>query len=62
MVRARLEMRLFATNVAAGDDTGSTDEGDASVGYDSAVEVGHHHYVELCWFGNESHRAGYGYI
>jgi len=52
-----LEKRVFATDVATGHNTGSTGEGGADIGYDSAVEVGHDHYVELCRFGDELHRG-----
>lgn len=52
----RLEERVLAPDVAAGDDTGATDERGADVRGDSAVQVGHDHHVELLGLGDELHR------
>jgi len=43
------------SDVAAWDDTGSTDEGGADVGDDSTVQVGHDHDVELARAGDQLH-------
>ena len=48
----------FDTNtsdVAAWDDTGSTDEGGTDVRNDSSVQVGHDHDVELARAGDQLH-------
>ena len=47
------------SDVAAWDDTGSTDEGGTDVGDDSTVQVGHDHDVELARAGDQLHGAAY---
>lgn len=47
-----------STNVATGDDTGSTDESGTDVRGDVTVQVGHDHDVELLGFRDQLHRAG----
>lgn len=60
MPASRLEEGVLPTDVAAGDDTGSTDEGGADVGDDVTVQVGHDHDVELLGLGYQLHRAASG--
>lgn len=50
-----LEDGHLTAHVAAGDDTGTTDESGTNVGQDTAVKVGHDHDVELLGSGNSLH-------
>ena len=50
-----LEDGDLATHVAAGNDTGTTDESGANVGQDTTVKVGHDHDVELLRSGDSLH-------
>jgi len=43
------------SDVATGNDAGSTHEGSADIRDDSTVQVGHNHDIELPGFGNELH-------
>ena len=52
---AGLEDGDLATHVAAGDDTGATDEGGANVGQDATVQIRHDHDVELLGAGDGLH-------
>lgn len=52
---AGLEYGDVAAHVAAGHNTGATDEGSADVGQDATVQVGHDHDVELLGLGDALH-------
>ena len=54
---AGLEDGNVAAHVAAGNDTGTTDESSSNVGEDTAVEVGHDHDVELLGTADALHRG-----
>lgn len=52
---AGFEDRDVASHIAAGDDTGPTDEGSADIGQDATVQVRHDHDVELLRTGDGLH-------
>lgn len=52
---AGLEDGNLTAHVAAGDDTGATDQGGANVGQDATVQVRHDHDVELLGAGDGLH-------
>lgn len=50
-----LEHGVLATNVASGNDTGTSDETSSDVGNNVTVQVGHDHNVELLGLGDKLH-------
>ena len=53
--RAKLET-TYASDVASGHDTRTTDEGSANVRHNCSVQVRHHHDVKLLRLRDELHR------
>lgn len=57
MTAARLEEGILAANVAARDDTRSTNESGSDVRGNSPIKVGHDHNIELARSSDELHGA-----
>ena len=53
----RVGVRAYRSDVTPGDNTRSANERRSDVGDNGAVQVGHHHDVELTWLRNELHRT-----
>lgn len=53
--QSRQDIKTYASNVAARDDTRATDESGTDVGDDRTIQVGHDHHIELLGTSNKLH-------